>query len=153
MFELARRFIKTSLIFAVLSVLLGMHMIATQRFGQTVKPLHWLPTAHGHLFLVGFVTMMIMGVAIWIFPRPKGSRYLPVLSEATYWLITLGTIVRGIGEVGASYFQARWLLPLSAIGGIAQGLAILLFILNIWTRIQPIGKLVQEDREPTQKQR
>jgi heme/copper-type cytochrome/quinol oxidase subunit 1 len=71
MFELARRYIRTSLVFAAISVLLGMHMIA-QRLLEKPQPLRWLPTAHGHIFLVGFVTMMIMGVAIWMFPRPKG---------------------------------------------------------------------------------
>lgn len=92
MFELARRYIKTSLIFAALSTLLGMHMIAMQRLGQP-RVLKWLPTAHGHLFLVGFVTMMIMGVAIWMFPRPKDARYSPILSKATYLLITPGSAI------------------------------------------------------------
>jgi hypothetical protein len=31
----------------------------------------------------------------------------------------------------------------------AQGIAILLFIANIWTRIAPVGKLLKEDREPS----
>jgi hypothetical protein len=31
---------------------------------------------------------------------------------------------------------------------LAQGVAILLFVGNIWTRIKPMGKLTQEDREP-----
>ncbi|MER3501602.1 MAG: hypothetical protein C4295_09065 [Candidatus Fervidibacterota bacterium] len=147
MFELARRYVRTSLVFAVLSVLLGMHMIA-QRFRSTPQPLRWLPTAHGHLFLVGFVTMMIMGVAIWMFPRPKDARYSPLLSEVCYWLITLGTVVRAVGEIVASYSTVRVWLHLSAIGGLAQGLALLLFVVNIWTRIRPMGKLLQEDREP-----
>jgi cbb3-type cytochrome oxidase subunit 1 len=147
MFELARRYIKTSLVFAVLSTLLGMHMIAAQRFGEP-KALRWLPTAHGHLFLVGFVAMMIMGVAIWMFPRPKDARYSPLLSEAIYWLVTVGTVVRAIGEIAASYSSAHGWLTLSAVGGLAQGVAILLFVANIWTRIKPMGKLTQEDREP-----
>ncbi|MCS7186380.1 MAG: hypothetical protein RMK89_05430 [Armatimonadota bacterium] len=75
MFELARRYVRTSLIFAAISVLLGMHMIA-QRFSDEPQTLRWLPTAHGHIFLAGFVTMMIMGVAIWMFPRPKSARLL-----------------------------------------------------------------------------
>jgi heme/copper-type cytochrome/quinol oxidase subunit 1 len=148
MFELARRYIRTSLVFAAISVLLGMHMIA-QRLLEKPQPLRWLPTAHGHIFLVGFVTMMILGVAIWMFPRPKGARYSSLLSEVCYWLITIGTAVRGIVEVAASYSTLRFWLWLSAIGGMAQGVAILLFIANIWTRIAPVGKLLKEDREPS----
>ncbi|MCS7266069.1 MAG: cbb3-type cytochrome c oxidase subunit I [Armatimonadetes bacterium] len=148
MFELARRYVRTSLVFAAISVLLGMHMIA-QRFSDKPQPLRWLPTAHGHLFLVGFVTMMIMGVAIWMFPRPKSARYSPLISEICYWLITFGTAVRATGEIVASYSKLKFWLWLSAIGGIAQSIAILLFIANIWTRIVPVGKLLKEDREPT----
>jgi len=148
MFELARRYVRTSLVFAVASVLLGMHMIA-QRFSDKPQPLYWLPTAHGHVFLVGFVTMMIMDVAIWMFPRPRGPRYSPLVSEVCYWLITVGTAVRAIGEIAASYSTVKFWLWLSATGGFAQGIAILLFVANIWTRIVPVGKLLKEDREPT----
>jgi len=147
MFELARRYIRTSLVFAAISVLLGMHMIAQRLFEP--KPLRWLPTAHGHIFLVGFVTMMIMGVAIWMFPRPKVARYSSLLSEICYWLITVGTVVRGLGEIAASYSTLKFWLWLSVIGGISQSIAILLFIANIWTRIAPVGKLLKEDREPS----
>ncbi len=148
MFGLARRYVRTSLVFAAISVLLGMHMIA-QRFSNEPKPLRWLPTAHGHIFLVGFVTMMIMGVAIWMFPRPKSARYSPLISEICYWLITFGTAVRAVGEIAASYSTLKFWLWLSAIGGFAQGIAILLFIANIWTRVVPVGKLLKEDKEPT----
>ncbi|MEZ8219218.1 Cytochrome C and Quinol oxidase polypeptide I [Candidatus Fervidibacteria bacterium JGI MDM2 SSWTFF-3-K9] len=148
MFELARRYIRTSLVFAAISVLLGMHMIA-QRLLEKPKPLYWLPTAHGHIFLVGFVTMIIMGVAIWMFPRPKGARYSSLLSEICYWLITVGTAVRGLGEIAASYSTLKFWLWLSVIGGMSQSIAILLFIANIWARIAPVGKLLKEDREPS----
>lgn len=148
MFELARRYIKTSLVFAAISALLGMHMIA-QRFSDKPQPLRWFPTAHGHIFLVGFVTMMIMGVAIWMFPRPKGAHYSLLVSEICYWLITAGTAVRAVGEIAANYSMLKFWLWLSAVGGFAQGIAILLFIANIWTRIVPMGKLLKEDKEPT----
>ncbi len=138
----------TSLVFAALSTLLGVHMIV-QRFTGKPAPLYWLPTAHGHLFLVGFVTMMIMGVAVWMFPRPKGARYSPVVSEVCYWLITIGTVVRALGEVAASYGAPSFWLKVSALGGLAQAVAILVFAINISTRIKPTGRLLQEDREPS----
>lgn len=134
--------------FAAIGVLLGMHMIA-QRFSDKPQPLRWLPTAHGHIFLVGFVTMMIMGVAIWMFPRPKSARYSPLISEICYWLVTFGTAVRAIGEIAASYSVLKFWLWLSAIGGFAQSVAILLFIANIWSRIAAVGKLLKEDKETT----
>ena len=36
-------------------------------------------SAHTHAILVGFVMMMILGVALWLFPRPskEDTRYTP----------------------------------------------------------------------------
>ncbi len=150
MFGLARRYVQTSLVFALVSTLLGLHMIGLRVTGSP-RGLGWLPTAHSHLFLVGFVTMMIMGVAIWMFPRPKGIWYRPLLSEAIYWLITIGTCVRAVGEVAATYHQAPIWLIFSVIGGFAQGIGIVAFVLNIWSRIRPTGRLLQDDREPMPK--
>ncbi|MCX7969662.1 MAG: hypothetical protein N3B10_14405 [Armatimonadetes bacterium] len=79
---------------------------------------------------------------------PKVLAYSPLISEIRYWLITFGTTIRAIGEIAASYSALKFWLYLSAIGGIAQGISILLFVANIWTRIAPAGKLLKEDREP-----
>jgi len=66
-----------------------------------------LISAHTHLILVGSVMMMIMGVALWFFPRAEkeDKKYSPDLILATYWVMTIGTGARFIFQVIASIGQ------------------------------------------------
>lgn len=70
MFSTVRYFIKTSLTFLILGLLTGVYMSLARNvfnwgFGDE------LISAHTHVVLVGSVMMMIMGVALWFFPRPR----------------------------------------------------------------------------------
>jgi hypothetical protein len=62
--------------------------------------------------------MMILGVALWMFPRPQRNdvRYRPAIAEAAYWLLTVSTAVRFVGEVvppGAVGPLQSWLVVLA----------------------------------------
>ena len=91
----------------------------------------------GGLLLVGFMLMMVMGVATWMFPRParEDSRYRPELAEAVYWVMTAATAVRAGAELGvaAGALGLRWLI---AIGGLGQLAGAVLFVLNMWWRVR-----------------
>ncbi|MGC8900863.1 MAG: hypothetical protein ACP5OF_05335 [bacterium] len=57
-------------------------------------------TAHTHLILVGFVMMLIMGVALWLFPRPREKVfYSPLLAEISFYVMFVSILLRAIGEV------------------------------------------------------
>jgi hypothetical protein len=77
---LVRRFIKTSFVFLLLGVLLGGYIVVAE-FVVGRYPSRLLITAHVHLLLVGFLLMIVMGVATWMFPRPgkDDTRYRPGL--------------------------------------------------------------------------
>ena len=66
---LVRRFLKTAIGFLILGVALGVYMLARRELAG-VWPTPWWRSAHTHAILVGLVMMMIMGVALWMFPRP-----------------------------------------------------------------------------------
>ena len=85
---LVRRYIKTSFAFLVLGLLLGGYLLVAQ-FVLGHYPSRLLVTAHVHLLLVGFMLMIVMGVATWMFPRPgrDDARYRPELAEAVYWVM------------------------------------------------------------------
>ncbi|MER3447483.1 MAG: hypothetical protein C4291_11895 [Candidatus Dadabacteria bacterium] len=140
MFELSRRYIKTGFIFFIVGLFLGLYMIVGKYIlGKWPSP--QLITAHVHVLLFGFVISIIMGVAIWMFPRPQSEKhYSSRLAEIIYWLLTLGTAIRFISEVISPYLNwvaIKWLIVL---GGISQVLAGLLFVYNVWTRVRPVGK-------------
>jgi len=91
-----------------------------------------------HLLLVGFMLMIVMGVATWMFPRPprEGGRYRPELAEAVYWVMTVATAVRAAAEVLTAYTGAPLLRAAVAAGGLGQLAGALLFVVNMWTRVR-----------------
>lgn len=92
MFTTVRYFIKTSLVFLVLGILTGLYMSFTKYVYQ-IGYKQELISAHTHLILVASVKMMIMGVALWFFPRPdkEDKKYNPNLITITYWILTIST--------------------------------------------------------------
>ena len=99
---LIRRYIKTSFVFLIAGLVLGGYVVVSE-FVVGVHPPRLFVTAHVHLLLVGFMLMMVMGVATWVFPCPgrDEERYRPALAEAVYWVMTIATIIRAVGEIGA----------------------------------------------------
>ena len=137
MTTLIRRYIKTSFIFLLVGLLLGAYIVVGQ-FVLDAHPPRLLITAHAHLLLVGFMLMMVMGVATWMFPRPArdNPRYRPELAEAVYWVMTASTAIRAGAEISvglAGTLGLRWLI---ALGGLGQLAGTALFVLNMWWRVR-----------------
>jgi hypothetical protein len=142
MTPLVRLYVKTSFVFLLLGLLLGGYVaVEVNLLGRGVP---WpLITAHVHLLLVGFLLMLVFGIATWMFPRPgrDDARYRPGLARVVYWLLTASTIVRALGEVGAAISGSRGSL-LAAVGGLGQLAAAIVFVVNMWTRIRMPGGVV-----------
>lgn len=145
MHSLVRRYIKTAIAFLALGLAIGLWMIVRRElYGVYATPFE--TSAHTHALLVGFVMEMILGVALWLFPRPeKGNvRYSPRAAEAAYWLLTLGTAIRVFGELARPFVTSlalRWLIVLC---GAAQTAGLLLFFYTMWPRIRPLGSAARE---------
>ena len=145
MYTLVRRYIKTAIAFLAVGLALGGWMIARRELADA-HPSSYLVSAHTHAIFVGFVMMMILGVALWLFPRPeKGDeRYSPRLAEGAYWLVTAGTAVRVAGELLRMTVADRWLRWAVLLGGLAQVVGIGLFFYTMWARIRPVGSQLRE---------
>jgi hypothetical protein len=90
---------------------------------------------HIHLLGVGFLLMMVCGVALWMFPRKSGETREQAardpLGWTSYLLITIGLAFRTLGEILPG-LAANQLLPVSValqLGGV------LTFVLAIWPRV------------------
>ncbi len=134
---LVRRYLKTAVAFLIVGVALGVYMLARRELWG-VWPTPWWTSAHTHAILVGFVMMMILGVALWMFPRPAkdDSHFDPRLAEIAYWLLALGTAARVGGELVrpiSAHLGIRWTV---VVGGAAQALGLVLFFWTMWTRIR-----------------
>jgi len=134
---LVRRYLKTAVGFLLFGVALGVYMLARRELADD-WPTPWWVSAHTHAILVGFVMLMILGVALWMFPRPgKEDRQFDVRqAEGAYWLITLGTAARVIAELlrpGNDAQAVRWAV---VAGGVAQALGLVLYFRTMWSRIR-----------------
>ena len=145
MYSLVRRYLKTAIAFLGVGLALGGWMIVRREL-EGVFPSPYLVSAHTHAIFVGFVMMMILGVALWLFPRPeKGdARYSPRLAESAYWLVTLGTAGRVAGELARPAVGALWLRWLVVLCGLAQIAGVALFFHTMWSRIRPVGSQARE---------
>lgn len=145
MFTTVRYFIKTSLVFLVIGILTGLYMSFTRyvfQFGYTQEMI----SAHTHLILVGSVMMMIMGVALWFFPRPEkdDKKYNPNLILVTYWLLAGATALRFIFQITASFYYIHWVNIAIAIFSSIQVAAMILFFYSMWGRIRAVGSQYRE---------
>jgi heme/copper-type cytochrome/quinol oxidase subunit 1 len=142
---LVRRYIKTAIIFLAVGLALGGWMLVNRDLNGRA-PTEYETSAHTHLIFVGFVMEMILGVALWLFPRPHkdDARYSPRMATVAYWLLTVGTATRAAGELArdnADGAALRWLIVSS---GLAQIAGIGLFFYTMWSRIRAVGSQSRE---------
>ncbi|HLV25399.1 MAG TPA: hypothetical protein VKZ41_03735 [Gemmatimonadales bacterium] len=114
-------FVRASLVWLAAAVTLGSYMAAH-------PPAVIYRTAHLHMALLGFVTMMIYGVAYHILPRFMGK---PLrnrkLAGVHWWLSNLGLLMLSTGFIWRSHAGPR-AVPLLSAGGILSALGAYLFV-------------------------
>ena len=147
MHSLVRRYLKTAILFLVTGLIIGGWMIVQRELIGTF-PSQYIVSAHTHAILVGFVMMMILGVALWLFPRPDKTdeRYQPRVADIAYWLLTIGTAMRIAGELARielTSLSLRWIVVIASFAQIA---GIGLFFYTMWSRIRPVGSRAREEK-------
>ena len=145
MFSTVRCFVKTSVVFLIIGILSGLYMsLAKNVFHTLFGP--ELVSAHAHIILVGSVMMMIMGVALWFFPRAEkdDKKYNPALILVTYWLMTISTALRFTFQAAAGFVYIDWVNIMIPVTSAFQIIAILLFFFSMWGRIRPVGSQYRE---------
>jgi heme/copper-type cytochrome/quinol oxidase subunit 1 len=142
-----RRFIKTGIGFLFAGLAIGLYMLVMREtMGYGAHP--YLRSAHVHAVMGGFVMFLILGVALWLFPRAAkdDTRYTPGRIAAAFWILAVATAVRVGGEVlrvGIDTAPLRWLL---VAAGTAQVAGFGLYFWTMWTRIRPVGSHLREAR-------
>lgn len=148
MFSTVRYFIKTSIVFLIIGILTGFHLLMERNYFNS-WPQPDLISAHTHIILVGSVMMMIMGVALWFFPRAEKNdkMYKPAVILAVYYIITISTLLRFVSQVISSFSTPnevlRFLLTISSFG---QVLGIIMFFISMWGRIRSVGSHIRESQ-------
>jgi len=120
------RFIKMSLVYLALGATLGgLFLIFPRLLG--------LKFIHVHFNLLGFMSMMVYGVAYHILPRFQGKPlFSERMAEIQFWLANIGLI--GLAVFGAAQAYGASLpltIPL-ALSGVAAAVSVYLFVANLW---------------------
>lgn len=129
--RIARMFIKTGLIFFLISLLLGIAVEIESLSLPVLMPLFW------HTLMVGWITQIIFGVSMWMFPgrtREEGFK-AQLWGWLTYIFLNTGLVLRLIAEPMLSYSDlAVWnLLVLgSAVLQVSGGVT---YLTEMWPRI------------------
>jgi len=120
-----RRFIRSSLVWLGIGVLIGVAM-AVHRAAVAFRP------AHMHANLLGFVSMMIFGVAYHVVPRFAGRPLRSPRAAALHlWVANAGLA----GMVGGFVLRVfRWEAGAAVLGAgaVLSATGAMLFIVNIW---------------------
>jgi hypothetical protein len=126
-------------VYFVLALVVGL-LLAAQNVVEGLRSLAGLFTVYIHLLAQGWITMLIIGVVFWMFP--KYTRELPRGSEslgwASYVLLNIGLLLRVIGEPGnvmAGSAGNLWGILLAA-SAILQWLGGIAFVVNTWGRVK-----------------
>lgn len=123
------RFIRASLIWLGLGVTLGLWMVLAPGQALVYRP------AHMHANLLGFVSMMIFGVAYHVLPRFAGRPLWSRRAAAVHFVLANAGLAL---MVGGWVVRAHWSIPGTAAlaaGGVGSAAGAFLFIVNIWRTI------------------
>jgi hypothetical protein len=130
---LTRWFIKAALIYLVLALCVGILLVLPMDV-----PASSIFPSYLHMLTFGWLTQLIFGVALWMFPKfsiaqPRGLEWL---GWTAFVSLNAGLILRIIFEplhsLSPSIFNS-WMLILAAL---LQWLAGVCFVLNTWNRVR-----------------
>lgn len=147
--RITRLFIKAGLIWFLLSLAAGLLSALDPAGLPALMPLFW------HMLTVGWITQIIMGVSVWMFPgrtREEGFHAQP-----KPWLAFLALNAGLMLRLGAEPFAAGRPDPAAAV---VLGLSALLqlagagaYLLEIWPRVQSKEKRRRQRRKKRERRR
>lgn len=134
---ITRTFLKTSLVYFVVALFAGL-VVALRPLVELPAIVAGLTPVYFHLFMVGWVTQLIVGVAHWMFP--KFSRSQPRGNDGLVWaafgLLNLGLVLRIIAEPALAVSVAPLWGRLLALSALLQWLGGVCFVVNTWPRVK-----------------
>ncbi len=135
--KLTRWFIRSALI-AFVAALVCAVLLALRNVVDLPAAVGVLTPVYFHLLMVGWVTQLIFGVALWMFPKfsaaqPRGNERL---GWATFWLLNVGLLLRVVSEPLVVLQPGTAAGLVVALSAILQWLAGMGFVINTWPRVR-----------------
>ncbi|HXF94571.1 MAG TPA: hypothetical protein VNI61_00575 [Gemmatimonadales bacterium] len=129
-------FVRTALGYLVVGFSLGAWLLAEKGLGSRTALAWALRPAHLEFLLIGWLVQLVMGVALWIFPRfgvPRSAYGSAGLAWSAFVLLNAGVLLVSVAPLlpaGA---------PLAALGRAIEIAAAAAFAVNLWGRVRPSG--------------
>lgn len=121
-------FIRSAIIYLAIGVTMGVLMVFNPVWGG------YLRTAHAHINLIGFVSMMIFGVGYHVLPRFRGKQ---LHSEG---IATAQLVLANVGLIGLASFLTLFNIyggdPLKYAAGVFGGIEALGFFLFVYNMLR-----------------
>lgn len=135
--SLSRSFIKTAIVWLVVALLVGLGTAVPAASPWPRLAAVMRPTAL-HMLTVGWITQIIFGVALWMFPRysreqPHGN---PILGWTVFAMLNLGLLLRVVAEPVVVLAPSRAAGLALALSGLLQWAAGIGFAALAWPRVR-----------------
>ena len=131
--SLSRWCVRAALAYLVAGMGIGSWMLIRQAQESPLgRP--W-PGLHAHILLVGFLLLLIMGVAFWMFPRVQGRRPGREIGWIAFGLMNAGLLLRILAEPLSTDGDAVWRSVLG-ISAVLPTLVAIMFGVPIWPRVR-----------------
>lgn len=135
---LSRWFIKSGLIYFVLTMILA---VLLKLHTPGLLPIFFIPAltpVFYHTLTVGWITQIIFGVSIWMFPRytkeqPRGNEQV---GWASFWCLNGGLLFRVFGEPLQSLAPSSFSAIMVVAAAVLQWLGGMLYVVHIWQRVK-----------------
>jgi uncharacterized protein DUF1858/NnrS protein len=93
---------------------------------------HAFVGAYRHAITVGFITTVMVGMASRIIPVFRGVPiHSRLLTEATFWLLAVGNLIRVLFQ-SLSAVYGPWWLKATSVSGVLELIGLALFGYNLW---------------------
>lgn len=141
--KVARAFIKTGFVFFMVALALGVVLEIESLSLPSLMPLFW------HALMVGWITQIIFGVSLWMFPgrtREEGFK-AQFWAWLTYIFLNTGLVLRFIAEPMLLYSALTiWniLVVGSAVLQVTSGLT---YVIEMWPRVQSKKQRLQKRKK------
>lgn len=127
-------FIKCALIYLLVSIIIGIYMSGS-------GPQYPYKQIHTHFNLLGWMSMMIYGVAYHILPRFSGRPlWSEKLATAHLYLANIGLLGMALGWI---LMSAGWDHTVHAIFSVVETIAILFFVINMFKTVKAAPPIIK----------
>lgn len=128
-----RWFIRMGIIYFILGVILAFLSEFNSFSDISLLPVYW------HMLILGWITQLIIGVSIWMFPRKHRDKKKreTILVWITFWALNIGLLLRFISEpIIHLYPENSWIEGILILSSLLQITAFLFYTAEIWPRLQ-----------------